>query len=90
METEKDLELSRSNFARQMDVLGYHADGSPRDKVEVIRCKNCSNWNEWDSQGSERYGNLVCSCAQWCHEDTLTVYTRPTDFCSYAIPKEEN
>lgn len=58
--------------------------------VELIRCKGCDNWNEWDSVGSERYGNYRCSCAYWSNEDGYTAYTAPTDFCSYAEPKEAN
>ena len=38
---EKSRELTRSNFAAQMAMLGYEPDGNPKDMVEVVRCKDC-------------------------------------------------
>lgn len=40
---EKSRELIRSNYAAQMAMLGYEPDGSPKDLVEVVRCKDCIN-----------------------------------------------
>lgn len=61
----------------------------PVDAVEVVRCKDCDLWNEWDHSGRESLGNFRCSCAHWSVEDGPVFFTAPTDFCSYAEPKEE-
>ncbi|MBO5970732.1 MAG: hypothetical protein J6S14_19840 [Clostridia bacterium] len=54
----------------------------------VIRCEHCDNWNEWDHSGHKSLGNFRCSCAYWTVEDGPTFYTAPTDFCSYAEPRD--
>lgn len=59
------------------------------DVQPVIRCKDCDLWNEWDHSGRESLGNFRCSCAYWSVEDGPVFFTAPTDFCSYAEPKEE-
>lgn len=48
---------------------------------EVIRCRDCTNWNTDDSSGWSRLGNYRCSCAEWSTEVT-TYYTAPDEFCS--------
>lgn len=57
---------------------------------EIVRCKDCDCWNDWDSAGRESLGNYVCSCAYWSVEDGPVFYTRPTDFCSYGEKREES
>lgn len=59
------------------------------DVAPVIRCKDCDLWNEWDHSGRESLGNFRCSCGYWSVEDGPVFFTAPTDFCSYAEPKEE-
>lgn len=54
------------------------------DAVEVVRCKYCDWWNDWDSAGKDSLGNHVCSCAYWTREDGPVVYTADNDFCSNA------
>ena len=40
--TEEEIrEMTRNNYASQMDTLGYSADGNPKDMVEIVRCKDC-------------------------------------------------
>lgn len=72
-------------------VLAKHAIEAipPEDVAPVIRCKDCDLWNEWDHSGRESLGNFRCSCAHWSVEDGPVFFTAPTDFCSYAEPKEE-
>ena len=53
------------------------------DAEQVVRCKDCDLWNEWDRAGHESLNNLRCSCANFSGEDGYTVYTGPNDFCSY-------
>ena len=60
------------------------------DVRPVVFCRDCDCWNEWDSAGRESLGNYVCSCAHWSVEDGATLYTRPTDFCSYGEKREES
>lgn len=60
------------------------------DVAPVIRCERCDNWNEWDHSGHKSLGNFRCSCAYWTVEDGPTFYTAPTDFCSYAEPRDPN
>ncbi len=43
---EKSRELARSSFADQMAMLGYEPNGNPKDMVEVVRCKDCKQWDE--------------------------------------------
>ena len=59
------------------------------DVVEVVLCKDCDLWNEWDSSGHRKLGNYVCSCAYWSCEDGRTIFTKPDDFCSYGERKEK-
>ena len=49
------------------------------DAAAVVRCKDCDLWNAWD-----KHGNL-CSCAHFTQDDAAPVYTKPDDFCSYAV-----
>lgn len=58
------------------------------DVVEVVRCKDCDLWNEWDETGHEQTGNYACSCAYFSNEDGYVVYTRPDDYCSHGERKE--
>lgn len=43
MTEEERREMTRSNYAAQMEMLGYDASGSPLDMVHVVRCKDCKN-----------------------------------------------
>lgn len=61
----------------------------PEDVAPIVRCKDCDCWNEWDHSGRESLGNFRCSCGYWSVEDGPVFFTAPTDFCSYAEPKEE-
>ena len=45
--------------------------------------QECDLWNDWDSVGEKKLGNLVCSCAHWTKEDGPTIYTKPDDYSSY-------
>ena len=80
------------NFRDEYPTALIHAllDNVPSaDVAPVIRCKDCDLWNEWDHSGRESLGNFRCSCAHWSVEDGPVFFTAPTDFCSYAEPKEE-
>ena len=59
---EKGRELTRSNFSAQMAMLGYEPDGTPKDMVEVVRCKDCGN-RECDG----RAGTVVCGITGESH-----------------------
>ena len=48
MTEEECREMARNNYAAQMEMLGYQTDGSPKDMVEVVRCKDCAEYQEWD------------------------------------------
>ncbi len=43
MNDKETIEMARSNYAAQMNMLGYGTDGNPKDMVEVVRCKYCKN-----------------------------------------------
>lgn len=58
------------------------------DVVEVVRCKDCDLWNEWDNEGHEQTGNYVCSCAYFSNDDGYDVYTGPDDYCSHGGRKK--
>ena len=61
------------------------------DKViDVVRCEDCDNWCDDLKHGHEHLGNVTAPCEEWSNqEDGHTRYTRPTDFCSRAEPREE-
>ena len=62
--------------------------GAPAvEAAQVVRCKDCGLWNEWDRAEHESLNNLRCSCAHFSGEDGYTVYTAPNDFCSYGERK---
>ena len=72
------------------DILDFIDDIPAADVRPVVLCRDCDCWNERDSAGRESLGNYVCSCAHWSVEDGATLYTRPTDFCSYGEKREES
>ena len=41
MTEEERREMTRSNYAAQMEMLGYDASGNPLDMVHVVRCRDC-------------------------------------------------
>ena len=43
MNEEELRAIARNNYEAQMEMLGYHADGNPKDMVEVVRCKDCKH-----------------------------------------------
>lgn len=51
------------------------------DAVEVICCKNCDLWNTRDKQGE------LCRCIRFTFDISYPAYTRPNDFCSYAVQR---
>jgi hypothetical protein len=47
MTEEERREMMRSNYAAQMEMLGYDASGNPLDDVvRVVRCRDCKWWEE--------------------------------------------
>ena len=75
---------------KEWNMIFEGIDALPAADVQpVIQCKDCDLWNEWDHSGRESLGNFRCSCAYWSVEDGPVFFTAPTDFCSYAEPKEE-
>ena len=46
--TEKERrEMMQSNYADQMEMMGYDASGKPLDDiVRVVRCKHCKWWDK--------------------------------------------
>ena len=41
MTDEERREITRNSYYAQLEMLGYKPDGTPKDMVEVVRCKNC-------------------------------------------------
>ena len=41
MTEEERREMMRSNYAAQMEMLGYDASGNSLDMVRVVRCRDC-------------------------------------------------
>lgn len=46
MTDEERRAMMRSNWDMQMEGLGYEPDGTPKDMVEVVRCRNCRDYLE--------------------------------------------
>nr|DAP22008.1 MAG TPA: hypothetical protein [Bacteriophage sp.] len=86
------LEAIRTDVAPlTLSMVFRHIHSAPAvDAVEVMRCKDCELWNEWDRAGHESLNNLSCSCAYFSGEDGYTVCTAPNDFCSYGERRENN
>lgn len=43
---EEQRQMTRSNYAAQMAMLGYDASGNPLDDiVRVVRCRDCVYYN---------------------------------------------
>ena len=60
-------------------VIMWSRDAKPKaDTVEVVRCKDCAYWKEYD-------GEMFCYC--WCglHSDTTE-----DDYCSYGSRRAED
>lgn len=60
-------------------IEGITDECKAADVVEVVRCKNCTEW------GGATFGN---TCRKWSTMD-CRVCTKPTDFCSYGERKEQ-
>lgn len=56
MTEEERREMMRSNYAAQMNMLGYSADGNPKDIVEIVCCKDCDNKKQWKQEENVIYG----------------------------------
>ena len=41
MTDEEKREIARNSYYAQLEMLGYKPDGTPKDMVEVVRCKEC-------------------------------------------------
>ena len=41
MTDEERRETARNSYYAQLAMLGYEPDGTPKDMVEVVRCKDC-------------------------------------------------
>lgn len=68
-----------------MDVADMVKNFHAADVVEVVRCKDCDNWEYIGNLGLKRRG----SCAEWSDaEDGMTRYTDENDFCSYGERKD--
>ena len=88
---EKCCSLCRWEGTSNCDECEHPIDDIPAVDVRpVVLCRDCDNWNDWDSAGKESLGNYVCSCAYWTVEDGAVFYTRPTDFCSYGEKREDS
>lgn len=47
MTEEERREMTRSNYAAQMEMLGYDSGGNPLDDiVHVVRCRDCVFWQK--------------------------------------------
>ena len=67
MTEEECREMARNNYAAQMEMLGYQTDGSPKDMVEVVRCKDCIHWSEeYDHNCMIRQGWFSVSPDYFC------------------------
>lgn len=56
MTEEERREMTRSNYAAQMEMLGYDPSGNPLDDVvRVVRCKNCKKRLVYKSFGCPLY-----------------------------------
>ena len=75
MADEERREMMRNNYAAQMEMLGYQSDGSPKDLVEVVRCKNCKHrlkCDYWLEKGDDWY------CGDGENEQTGGTRMKPT------------
>lgn len=53
MTDEERRAMTRSNYAAQMEMLGYDASGNPLDMVYVVRCRDCKYWK--DQSGTPKW-----------------------------------
>ena len=89
----EDVRRLSTHYLTEWDTLGVlaAADRIPAADVRpVVLCRDCDNWNDWDSAGKKSLGNYRCSCSYWSVEDGPIFYTAETDFCSYAEKREED
>ena len=74
-----DSEESEWRFPDEVELEDFSRNDSYGSaNVKIIRCKDCDLWNTFDKQGE------LCSCAHFTVDDSIPVYTKPDDFCSYA------
>jgi hypothetical protein len=55
---------------------------------ELVRCRECENWDTEYSSGRKSLGNFRCICQEWSNaEDGFYRYTAEDDYCSYGERK---
>lgn len=81
MTEEERREMMRSNYAAQMEMLGYDASGNPLDDiVRVVRCKDCK-----DGKVTE-HGELFC---EW-HYGFNPADGGPNGYCSHGKRRDDD
>ena len=64
--------------------VGFEADNEGRPIEQLIRCKECDNWD------CNNVGGASAPCYEWSDlEDGIIIYTDAYEFCSRAERKEE-
>ena len=69
------------DLAEQYKFERYVLEESQRNKVEVVRCKDCKHWKGNDEPIAWNDGKIFIK---------VPCETKPTDFCSMGERKEDN
>ena len=72
-------------------VEGMIANTPTADVVEVVRCKDCKKWEQYENTSGAGYCHNKKYCLTYgtMLERKFTPITNPDDFCSYGERKED-
>ena len=87
MTEEERREMTRRNYAAQMEMMGYDASGNPLDMVHVVRCKDC-RWGEWTKNC--RGEDVVICNNTWSPISETCGIVKPNWYCADGERRDED
>lgn len=82
MTEEESREMTRSNYAAQMEMMGYDVSGNPLDMIHVVRCMDCKYYkvkDHWVNFGGVQI--LAASDVPTCYKWGDGCMTKPDGYC---------
>lgn len=93
MTEEERREMTRSNYAAQMEMMGYDASGNPLDMVHVVSCRDCKHRPTDNRDMDDMTGFAIefpdekCPCQ--CNDGWYNWYPGDDWFCANGERKED-
>ena len=78
---ENAISKHRNTYFNKEDVIAAIANQPTVDAVEVVRCRDCKHWINFDS-------SLIGEVMRCTGQGAVNIMKRPDDFCSCGKRKE--